>query len=87
MTSVRAWRGLLPKFGARVYIDPAAVVIGDVALGDDVSIWPQAVVRGDVARIRIGARSNVQDGAIVHVTHAAPATPGGAPCLDRKSVV
>lgn len=58
--------------GARVYVDPAAQVIGDVVLGEDVSIWPFAVVRGDVNFIRIGARSNVQDGAVIHVSHDGP---------------
>ena len=86
MTNVRAYRGVLPKLGARVYIDPAATVIGDVELDDDASIWPAAVVRGDVERIRIGARSNVQDGAVLHVTHDGPYTPGGHPCLIGADV-
>ena len=80
MASLRAYRGVTPKLGARAYVDPAATVIGDVELGDDVSIWPGAVVRGDVERIRIGARSNVQDGAVLHVTHDGPFSPGGFPC-------
>ena len=67
-----------PQLGARVYVDPAATVIGAVRLGDDVSIWPGCVVRGDVNSIEIGARTNVQDGTIVHVTHEGPYTqPGG----------
>ena len=56
-----------PSFGRRVFIAPGAVVTGDVTLGDDVSIWYNAVVRGDIHRIEIGARSNLQDGVIVHV--------------------
>lgn len=64
--------GTLPTVGERVYIDPAASVIGDVVLGDDVSIWPGTVVRGDVNFIRIGARSNIQDGSVVHVSHDGP---------------
>jgi len=83
---VRPYLDTLPTLGARVYVDPAAVVIGDVVLGDDVSIWPMAVVRGDVHHIRIGARSNVQDGAIVHVTHAGPYTGEGFPCLIGADV-
>lgn len=86
MNNVRAYRGVLPKLGARVYIDPAATVIGDVELGDDVSIWPATVVRGDVEKIRIGARSNVQDGAVLHVTHDGPYTPGGHPCIIGSDV-
>ena len=81
MTNLRAYKGVLPTLGARVYVDPAATVIGDVELDDDVSIWPGAVLRGDVERIRVGARSNVQDGAVLHVTHDGPYTPGGQPCI------
>jgi carbonic anhydrase/acetyltransferase-like protein (isoleucine patch superfamily) len=55
-------------------------VAGDVALGDDVSFWFHTAARGDVNWIRIGARSNVQDGSVVHVTHDGPYTPGGFPC-------
>jgi len=69
---LRVWRGVWPQLGARVYLDLQATVIGDVVLGDDVSIWPMTVVRGDVNSIRIGARSNVQDGVIIHVSHAGP---------------
>ncbi|MDQ3511128.1 MAG: gamma carbonic anhydrase family protein [Pseudomonadota bacterium] len=61
-----------PVLGERAYVDPAAVVIGDVVLGDDVSIWPGCVVRGDVNFIRIGARTNVQDGSVIHVSHDGP---------------
>jgi carbonic anhydrase/acetyltransferase-like protein (isoleucine patch superfamily) len=75
---IRAYRGVLPRLGLGVYVDPAAQLIGDVELGDDVSLWPMAVVRGDVNRILIGARSNVQDGAVLHVTHDGPYSPGGA---------
>ncbi|MGN6788279.1 MAG: gamma carbonic anhydrase family protein [Rhodanobacteraceae bacterium] len=86
MTNLRAYKGVLPTLGARVYVDPAATVIGDVELGDDVSIWPGAVLRGDVERIRVGARSNVQDGAVLHVTHDGPYTPGGQPCIVGEGV-
>ncbi len=86
MTTLRGYRGVMPKLGRRVYLDPAATVIGDVELDDDVSIWLGAVLRGDVERIRIGARSNVQDGAIVHVTHDGPYTPGGFPCVVGADV-
>jgi carbonic anhydrase/acetyltransferase-like protein (isoleucine patch superfamily) len=54
-------------FGERVFIAPGAVVVGDVTLGDDVSVWYNAVVRGDIHRIQVGARPNLQDGVIVHV--------------------
>src|SRR3546814_20961527 len=69
---MRSDRDILPSLGARVYIDPDASVIGDVELGDDVSAWPQTVIRGDVNFIRIGARSNIQDGTVIHVSHDGP---------------
>lgn len=75
--ALRPYRGVAPCLGARVYIDPMAAVIGDVTLGDDVSIWPFTVVRGDVNFIRIGARSNLQDGVVVHVSHDGPHAPRG----------
>lgn len=60
--------GVSPTLGEGVYIAPNATVIGDVVLGDHASVWFSAVLRGDMYPIRIGARSNVQDGAVVHVT-------------------
>lgn len=68
-----------PRLGNGVYIDPQSAVIGDVALGDDCSVWPMAVVRGDMHRIRIGARTSVQDGAVLHITHAGPFNEDGWP--------
>ena len=64
---IRSYRGKRPEIAASAYIDMAAVVIGDFAIGEDSSVWPCAVVRGDVNYIRIGARTNIQDGAICHV--------------------
>ncbi|MDR3418342.1 MAG: gamma carbonic anhydrase family protein [Nevskia sp.] len=75
---IRGYRGIRPRLGERVYVDPSAQLIGDVELADDVSLWPLVVVRGDVNRIAIGARSNVQDGSVLHVTHDGVYTPGGA---------
>ncbi|NBB93240.1 MAG: gamma carbonic anhydrase family protein [Gammaproteobacteria bacterium] len=77
----RPFQSQLPTLGERVWIDPAATVIGRVELGDDASVWPGAVLRGDVNEIRIGARSNIQDGSIGHVTHDGPYTPGGLPLI------
>jgi carbonic anhydrase/acetyltransferase-like protein (isoleucine patch superfamily) len=84
--SIRPYRNRLPKIGSAVYIDEAAVVIGDVELGDDVSLWPFTVARGDVNRIVIGARTNIQDGAVLHVTHDGPYTPGGMPLIVGADV-
>jgi len=57
----------MPQIAPSAYIDPAAVVIGDVSIGEDSSVWPCAVIRGDVNWIRIGARTNIQDGSVLHV--------------------
>ena len=69
---LRPFRDRLPTLGARAYVDPAASVIGDVVLGDDVSVWPFTVVRGDVNFIRVGDRTNLQDGSVIHVSHDGP---------------
>jgi carbonic anhydrase/acetyltransferase-like protein (isoleucine patch superfamily) len=66
---LRPYRGRLPDVHPTAYVDESAQVIGDVAIGPESSIWMQVVVRGDVNRIRIGARTNVQDGTVVHVMH------------------
>ena len=84
--NIRPYMNSLPRLGANVYVDPAAVVIGDVELGEDASIWPFAVARGDVHYIRIGARTNVQDGAVLHVTHDGDYTPGGFPLIIGSDV-
>lgn len=67
--TIRTFKGVEPKLAATAYIDPQAVVIGDVTMGEESSIWPCAVARGDVNFIRIGARTNIQDGAVLHVSH------------------
>lgn len=84
--AIRTYKDKQAKIGQRVYIDEAAIVIGDVLIGDDVSIWPTAVVRGDVEAIAIGAGSNVQDGAVLHVSHAGDYSPQGHPLTIGKGV-
>jgi gamma-carbonic anhydrase len=74
MGPVYALKGLTPQLGAGVFVAPTASVIGDVVLGDESSIWFGAVLRGDVFPIRVGARTNVQDNAVVHVTGGKAAT-------------
>jgi len=64
---IRSYRGRAPQVAASAYIDAAAVVIGDVTIGEHSSVWPCAVIRGDVHWIRIGARTNIQDGSVLHV--------------------
>ncbi|MFZ2290401.1 MAG: gamma carbonic anhydrase family protein [Halopseudomonas yangmingensis] len=75
--AIRSFQGQQPRLGQRVFIDPSAVVLGDVELGDDCSVWPCTVIRGDMHSIRIGARSSVQDGSVLHITHAGPFNPEG----------
>lgn len=77
--SIRIYNKTLPQCGSRVFIDLSAVVIGDVHLGDDCSVWPNAVIRGDMHHIRIGARTSVQDGSVLHITHASSFNPDGYP--------
>ncbi len=84
--AVRKFNDKQPKIGKLVFIDDSAVVIGDVILGDDVSIWPTTVVRGDVERITIGDGTNVQDGSVLHVTHAGKYTAQGHPLKIGKGV-
>ena len=84
--NVRPFGDELPRLGVRVWIDPAAVVIGRVEIGDDASLWPMAVARGDVNSISIGARTNVQDGSVLHVTHDGPYSPGGLPLVIGEDV-
>jgi carbonic anhydrase/acetyltransferase-like protein (isoleucine patch superfamily) len=67
LAMIRSYRGKRPEIAASAYIDPAAVIIGDVVIGADSSVWPCAVIRGDVHYIRIGARTNIQDGSVLHV--------------------
>lgn len=69
---IESFEGKAPQLAASTWVHDQAVVIGDVTLGEAVSVWPTAVLRGDVHRIEVGARSNIQDGAIVHVAHEGP---------------
>ncbi|MHA7879580.1 MAG: gamma carbonic anhydrase family protein [Saccharospirillum sp.] len=76
---LHSFRGHTPQLGQAVFVDAQAFVLGDVTLADDVSVWPGAVIRGDMHRIRIGARTSVQDGAVLHITHASDYNPEGWP--------
>jgi carbonic anhydrase/acetyltransferase-like protein (isoleucine patch superfamily) len=69
---IRAYKGIRPRLGRRAWVDASAQVIGAVDLGDDSSVWMNTVVRGDVNRIRVGARTNVQDNCVLHVTARHP---------------
>ena len=87
MPAQRPFNRITPRLGERVFIDPACTVIGDVHIGDDSSIWPGTIIRGDVNHIRIGARTNIQDGSIIHVSHDGPSgKPVGYPTLIGDDV-
>lgn len=78
---VSSYLDISPTLGDRVYLHPSAQVIGDVVLGDDSSVWCNAVLRGDVHRIRIGRASNIQDLTMGHVSHRSPVKPEGSPLI------
>jgi carbonic anhydrase/acetyltransferase-like protein (isoleucine patch superfamily) len=82
MALIKSVRGFTPQFGNNVYLAENATVIGDVIMGDDCSVWFQAVVRGDVNSIRIGNMVNIQDGAVIHCTFERTSTHIG----DRVSI-
>ncbi len=83
---VRTFAEATPKIGVDVFIDQAAVVIGAVTLHDGVSVWPGAVLRGDVNRIEIGESTNLQDGVIVHVNQVSDRRPEGTACRVGRFV-
>lgn len=83
---LRPYKDLFPKVGQRVMIDTTSVVIGDVRMADDVGIWPLVAIRGDVNYVEIGARSNIQDGSVLHVTHKSAYKPEGNPLVIGEDV-
>ena len=74
---IRTFRGITPRIAVSAYVDPSADVIGDVAIGERSSIWPNVTMRGDVDHIEIGAETNIQDGTVLH-------SDAGVPCDDRR---
>jgi carbonic anhydrase/acetyltransferase-like protein (isoleucine patch superfamily) len=77
--SIRTFENITPQIADSAYVDETALVIGAVRIGADVSLWPKVVARGDVNTIEIGARTNIQDGTILHVSHDSEFAPGGFP--------
>jgi carbonic anhydrase/acetyltransferase-like protein (isoleucine patch superfamily) len=75
--AIRKFEKYTPNIAQSAYVDESAVVIGDVVIGADTSIWPMCSVRGDIHSIQIGERTNIQDGSILHVTHDSEYAPGG----------
>lgn len=84
--NIRSYLEHHPKIDATCYIDELSVVIGDVILAQNVSVWPFAVIRGDVNFIHIGANSNIQDHAMLHVSHENAAKPNGSPLVIGEDV-
>ncbi|MBM3458713.1 MAG: hypothetical protein FJX77_09305, partial [Armatimonadetes bacterium] len=81
------FQGVRPRWGQRVFLAPGSTLTGDIVLGDEVSIWPGVSMRGDVAAIRIGSRTNIQDGAIVHVSPHLPCTLGAGVTVGHQATV
>jgi len=75
--SIRDFEKHSPDIDESAFIDESAVVIGNVEIAADVSVWPLAVIRGDINSIKIGTSSNIQDGSVLHVTHDSEYSPGG----------
>ncbi|EOU9563049.1 gamma carbonic anhydrase family protein [Cronobacter dublinensis] len=87
MSSVlRPYKNTFPQTGQRVMVDSSSVVIGDVRMADDVGVWPLVVIRGDVNYVSVGARTNIQDGSVLHVTHKSSYNPQGNPLLIGEDV-
>lgn len=84
--TIRKYKTISPKVASSAYIDESAAVIGDVEIGADSSVWPMCVLRGDSNFIRVGIRTNVQDGTIIHVTHPYSAAPSGHPVIIGDDV-
>ena len=86
--SIRQFNGHKPDIHSSAYVDQDAVVMGEVSIASDVSVWPCAVIRGDVNHIKIGSRTNVQDGSVLHVTHASEeySSATGTPLLIGEDV-
>lgn len=83
---VRPFEDTVPDIHPSAYVDAQALVAGRVTIGADSSVWPMSVVRGDVNTIEIGARTNIQDGSVLHVTHDSEFAPGGNPLIVGSDV-
>lgn len=83
---IRPFGGHIPQLASDSFVDKTAVLIGDIVLGAESSVWPLCVLRGDVNTIRIGCRSNIQDGTVLHVSHPTAAKPAGSPLVIGNEV-
>jgi len=84
--NIRPYKGIVPTFGNECYIDETAVFVGEIECGEDVGIWPLVAARGDVNYIKIGNRTNVQDGSVLHVTRRTEKFPEGFPLIIGDDV-
>ncbi|KLV03252.1 anhydrase [Photobacterium aquae] len=84
--SHRPYKGIYPTLSPSTFVDPSSIIIGDVRLAEDSSIWPLVVARGDVNHIHIGLRSNIQDGSILHVSRPSKLHPNGFPLIIGDDV-
>lgn len=84
--TLRSYKKINPTIDKSCYVDPSAVIVGKVECGQDVSIWPLVAARGDVNYIKIGSRSNIQDGTVLHVTRISDANPNGFPLIIGEDV-
>ena len=85
--NIRTINGKTPQLGQSVFVDPFACVSGEVSLGDQVSVWPFASIRGDLLSIKIGRRSNIQDNAVLHTTHASEYAQGSALIIGEEVTI
>jgi carbonic anhydrase/acetyltransferase-like protein (isoleucine patch superfamily) len=85
-SNIQSFQAHAPQLASGVYLHNAATVIGHVNLGENVSVWPNAVIRGDINFIKIGAGSNIQDGAVLHVNHQSSYDPNGSPLIIGANV-
>ena len=83
---LRSYKGKLPQLGDGVYIDESAVLVGDIEIAEHSSVWPLVAARGDVNYIKIGKRTNIQDGSVLHLTRKSAAVPEGYPLIIGDDV-
>ncbi|MBH0040669.1 gamma carbonic anhydrase family protein [Pseudoalteromonas sp. SWN166] len=84
--AIRSYKGVTPSFNASVYVDDSSVLVGNITLGDNSSVWPLVAARGDVNYIRIGERTNIQDGSVLHLSRATKSNPDGYPLIIGDDV-
>lgn len=83
---IRSYKGIYPKLEKSVYIDESAVLVGDITIGEDSSVWPLVAARGDVNYIQIGERTNIQDCSVLHLTRKTANNPDGYPLIIGDDV-